>query len=243
MKVRGARAAFCLDAMKPTILCMVAVAACATAEPAREPAQESPADSAPKGGASGSQTLSTPLNDLNLVRTHIPAVLVEARRNPYALPPDPTCENLAAAVKALDEALGPDLDSPASPSNPGLIERGGGVVGEAATGAVQGAVEEVVPFRSWVRKVTGAERHAREVAASIASGAVRRAYLKGVGQSHGCQAPAAPRAPEIPRLRSAQRRKCGHNVAPIGALPRAADPGQRPNHGPRYGGAGEVPEE
>ncbi len=135
----------------------------------------------------------TPLSDLNLVRAAIPAVLVEARKDPYAVPADPSCTSLAAQVLALDQALGPDLDTPASASNPGLIERGGDVAADAAAGAVQGAVEGVVPFRSWVRGLSGAERHAREVAAAIAAGAVRRAYLKGLGQMRECAAPAAPR--------------------------------------------------
>jgi hypothetical protein len=43
-----------------------------------------------------------------------------------------------------------------------------------------------------VRKLDGAERHSKEVAAAIAAGSVRRAFLKGVGQALGCQAPAAP---------------------------------------------------
>jgi hypothetical protein len=44
-----------------------------------------------------------------------------------------------------------------------------------------------------VRKLSGAERYERKVAAAIAAGSVRRAYLKGLGQAAGCAAPAAPR--------------------------------------------------
>ena len=43
-----------------------------------------------------------------------------------------------------------------------------------------------------MRKLDGAERHSKEVAAAIAAGSVRRAFLKGVGQTLGCEAPAAP---------------------------------------------------
>jgi hypothetical protein len=46
-----------------------------------------------------------------------------------------------------------------------------------------------------VRKLTGAERYSREVAAAISAGTIRRAYLKGLGASAGCDAPAAPRKP------------------------------------------------
>lgn len=56
------------------------------------------------------------------------------------------------------------------------------------------AAEGIVPFRGWVRKLSGAERYAKEVAAAITAGTIRRAYLKGLGQAAGCAAPAAPRA-------------------------------------------------
>jgi hypothetical protein len=44
----------------------------------------------------------------------------------------------------------------------------------------------VVPYRGWVRKLTGAERYSKEVAAAIAAGTVRRAFLKGVVVTRGC---------------------------------------------------------
>jgi hypothetical protein len=69
---------------------------------------------------------------------------------------------------------------------PRLIERRAGY-------ALRSAAQNVIPYRGWVRKLTGAERYSREVAAAIAAGTVRRAYLKGIAQAGGCTAPAAPR--------------------------------------------------
>ena len=60
---------------------------------------------------------------------------------------------------------------------------------------MRGAAADVIPFRGWVRRLTGAERYSREVAAAIAAGTIRRAYLKGLGAAAGCSAPAAPRTP------------------------------------------------
>jgi hypothetical protein len=128
----------------------------------------------------------TPLNDLNVVRGEIPPVLQAAQKAPYGAPADKGCAALAADVQALDAVLGADLDTPASGDRPSLIERGG-------TQVLQSAAEGVIPFRGWVRKLTGAERYSREVAAAIAAGTVRRAYLKGLGAAAGCAAPAAPR--------------------------------------------------
>jgi hypothetical protein len=137
----------------------------------------------------------TPLSDLNLVKAEIPPVLAEALKAPYRPPAAPGCEAIAAEVSQLEVVLGADLDVPPSPHRPSLIERGSSAAGEAAVGALRGAAEGVIPFRGWVRRLSGAERYSREVAAAIAAGAVRRSYLKGVGQARGCAAPAAPAAP------------------------------------------------
>jgi hypothetical protein len=126
--------------------------------------------------------VTTPLSDLNLVNAPIPAVLGDAQKAPYALAEPSTCTELKSAVRALDEVLGPDLDTPATEANPGLIERGG----SALTGAVQNAAEGLIPYRGWVRKLSGAERYSRQVSAAIAAGTVRRAFLKGVAKARGC---------------------------------------------------------
>lgn len=140
----------------------------------------------------------TPLSDLNLVQAVIPEVLQAAQKSPYGPPDAPPpggadgrgCAPLQAEIDALDEALGPDLDTPPSPDNPGLIERGTTLATDAAFGALQRTVESVVPFRGWVRKLSGAERRSREVAAAIAAGGVRRGFLKGVRITRGCPVPA-----------------------------------------------------
>lgn len=129
----------------------------------------------------------TPLSDLNVVRADIPAVLAAAQKAPYAVPADKACAALAGDVQALDAVLGADLDTPATGSNPSLIERG-------AADALKSAAEGAIPFRGWVRKLSGAERYSREVAAAIAAGTARRAYLKGIAQAGACAPPAGPRA-------------------------------------------------
>ena len=147
---------------------------------------------AAKEGAQIQKAVEAPFADLNLVQEKIPPVLQAAVKAPYALPSERTCPALANEVRALDGALGADLDTPPTAADPGLVARGGNLVGDAANDALRGAAESVIPFRGWVRKLDGAERHSKEVAAAIAGGSVRRAFLKGVGQALGCAAPAAP---------------------------------------------------
>lgn len=129
-----------------------------------------------------------PLRDLNVLRTKIPAVLLEALADPYYRPPGKlTCDDLVALLDPVNDALGPDLDEPGN-DQAGLVERGRGT----ALGLVAGASSGVIPFRGWVRKLTGAERHDRYVQAAITAGGVRRGYLKGLGEARGCKPPATP---------------------------------------------------
>ena len=129
-------------------------------------------------------TAATPLSDLNLVNAPIPDVLAAAQGAPYRLPDDLSCAALKADIAALDAVLGADLDTPPTDNNPSLIERGGGLVASAAQRSVEGAI----PFRGWVRKLSGAERYSKQVAAAIAAGTVRRAFLKGIAQAQRCSA-------------------------------------------------------
>lgn len=168
----------------PALLAVAAIAAAALTGCATS--------SADKAGQAVGQAATTPLQDLNVVRADIPPVLVAAQKSPYALPAERACSALADDVRALDAVLGADLDTLSTERNPSLIERGAG-------DALRNAAEGVIPFRGWVRRLSGAERYSREVAAAIAAGTVRRAYLKGFGQSAGCAVPAAPAlAPTTP---------------------------------------------
>jgi hypothetical protein len=128
----------------------------------------------------------TPLSDLNLINAPIPDALAAAKAAPYARPTRAGCDALFADIRALDEVLGTDLDAPPTDANPGLVERAGTFVTTQATSAVRRTAEGAVPFRPWVRKLTGAERYANQVAAAIAAGTVRRAFLKGMVVAQNC---------------------------------------------------------
>lgn len=129
-----------------------------------------------------------PLRDLNVIKTQIPEILLEALNDPYARPPrNWKCPALIALVRPLDAVLGPDIDRvPAGDEN--LMDRGKqtalGMAGDLASGAI--------PFRGVVRKLSGAESRDRLVQSAIVAGNVRRAYLKGLGEAKGCTPPATP---------------------------------------------------
>ena len=143
--------------------------------------------------------VTAPLEDLNLKQAQIPDVLVRAVADPYEARELTRCEAIAAEIGRLDAVLGPDLDEAPAPDARTRMQKLGAQAKAAAVAEVRGETQDLLPFRGWVRKLSGAERYARKVSASIAAGTIRRAYLKGLGQAAGCAAPAAPRtAPAQP---------------------------------------------
>lgn len=131
---------------------------------------------------------SAPLHDLNVLRTKIPQPLLEALADPYGRPPGRlNCEDIEVMLVPLNNALGADLDEPAKDESD-VLPRGEGFT----LGAMAGAASSAIPFRGWIRKLTGAEQHDKYVQDAITAGAVRRAYLKGLGEAKGCPPPATP---------------------------------------------------
>jgi hypothetical protein len=128
----------------------------------------------------------TPMTDLNLSRTEIPALLVEAQKRPYSDQGLDSCAKVAAAVAELDTVLGPDIDLPQS-------ERARFSKGRLA----QWAVGTFIPFRSLIREFSGANRQQREIADAIQAGLARRGFLKGVGSTRNCPYPASPATESI----------------------------------------------
>jgi hypothetical protein len=174
-------------------VCSLALATSAAArqqQPPNDDGRIKSTSEANKEGISGA--VSAPLRDVNLVRTKIPRVLLEAMEDPYQRPGRADCRTLVSLVEPLDAALGEDIDRTPPQENEDLMDRGRKAAGDAALGAIASTAQDLIPLRGWVRKLTGAERHDKLVQSAIASGAVRRAYLKGLGEARGCPPPATP---------------------------------------------------
>jgi hypothetical protein len=173
--------------MRPALLvvpALVLLAACTTERRDGSPQIQTTnqAERESLEGAAGA-----PLRDVNVLQTKIPEILLTAMADPYALPKPMTCARLTALILPLNGALGADLDELAQDEDD-LVGRGHG----AALGLAASAASSVIPFRGWIRKLSGAEKHDQLVSDAITAGAVRRAYLKGLGESHGCYPPATP---------------------------------------------------
>jgi hypothetical protein len=136
--------------------------------------------------------VTAPLDDLNLKHVDIPDVLKRAVAGPYDMDGMTRCEGIAAEVGRLDEALGRDLDEPPPPDKRTRVQKVRQAAGDAAVNAVEDETRGLLPFRGWVRKLSGAERRDKRVAAAIQAGKIRRGYLKGAGMRMNCAPPAAP---------------------------------------------------
>jgi hypothetical protein len=130
----------------------------------------------------------TPLEDLNVKRSDIPEILLKAEDAVYAPPSPKSCASIRTAVADLDEVLGDDFDIVAVDTPETRKEK----KTAQTNGVLKDAAGGVIPFRGWVRRLSGAAQHAEAVQKAISAGRVRRGYLKGLGQSMRCAHPAAP---------------------------------------------------
>jgi hypothetical protein len=128
--------------------------------------------------------ITQPLSDANLRRKEIPAGLIAIRDDPYALDGIRTCNQIIAAVREMDEALGTDFDR-ASPEDRQKTER-------RAAKVAGGVIGGLVPFRGIIREISGANKADEDFRAALYAGAVRRGFLKGFGKALRCSPPGRP---------------------------------------------------
>lgn len=174
------------------IVACVALAGCQSTRQAAAATRDNVGRGASRVGSGLGNAVTAPLEDLNLKRTPIPAILLEAEDNPYNLTGMERCEGIAAEIGQLDMALGPDMDEPPPPSRTRGQQAADGTA-DVTLNAVRNATTDIIPMRGWVRQLTGAQKHSKHVQRAIRAGTMRRSYLKGVGMQKNCHPPAAPR--------------------------------------------------
>lgn len=149
-------------------------------------------DGAEQFGAGFSDAASAPMDVLNLRPEVIPTVLLQAQANPYDMRNMSRCSTIGAEIVRLDGVLGPDMDEPPPVDGSYMSERAADATAQAALGAVRDTATDFIPGASWIRRLSGAAQHERDVQAAIQAGRMRRAFLKGMGMQRNCAPPAAP---------------------------------------------------
>lgn len=140
-----------------------------------------------------------PLRDVGLVRPEIP-ILLRNLQYPYSTATLAAgCSAVANEIGQLDAVLGPESYQPGPGRN--IWDRGGDFVEEQTIDAAQDTVNDLIPFRSWVRRLSGANRAEREALRAFANGQQRRTFLRGYGASLGCPAVIPPPPPAVVNAR------------------------------------------
>ena len=140
----------------------------------------------------------SPLSDVNLRKKAIPPVLLAAVDNPYAMSGLKSCSSFGAAITELDGSLGDDFDVVQEKTRDEKRGNGAGSLAKAVIGGL-------IPFRGVIREVSGANGQQRSWDRALYAGSVRRAFLKGIGQTKGCAYPARPATAKVVAKLTAKR--------------------------------------
>lgn len=127
----------------------------------------------------------TPLEDLGLRKRKIPTILNTVIKDPYSLPAHYTCETVKGEMADLTLIIGPDIDSKpkaALSAQEEIMEKGSSLLEDAVVGFVRSQTD-FLPFRSILRRLTGANTHEKAVAQALQAGTLRRAYLRGLADA------------------------------------------------------------
>ena len=138
------------------------------------------------------QAAATPLRDVGLLRPDVPEALKDLNY-PYAFTaPSGDCSAVAAEIADMDALLGPESYQPDEAT--GIGTRATQAAGNHAVSTVADAAADVLPYRGWVRRLSGASKAERKAAAAYAMGEQRRTFLRGYAAGLGCaiELPAPP---------------------------------------------------
>jgi hypothetical protein len=150
--------------------------------------------------------IAAPLHDLNLVRNTIPAILQDAHKRPYAMPAQTSCQALSQEITALNTELAEDIDIQEStfdinaPDITAILskEKVTDSLLNEVTNELGRTITGFVPYRRWIRLLSGANLHDKHINTAINAGNLRRAYLKGMYALQSC--PPLPKLLRIPAV-------------------------------------------
>jgi hypothetical protein len=164
--------------MKFAVLTMIAIPAALIAQPQKAP--EPPA--APPKETVGSTMVdiaTQPAQDVNIKKKAIPAVLVQAKEDPYSTANARNCAQISGAISSLTAVLGQDFDSKEEKARPNR--------GKQAASVGKAVVQSLIPFRGVIREISGAAGAQREYETAIDAGIARRGFLRGTARAKGCR--------------------------------------------------------
>lgn len=149
------------------------------------------ADEGVRGGVT--EGVLAPLADFNVRREEIPPILRDL--DVYEKPVPNSCAGIEIEILDLEAYVGSDIDALDVQEATSLRGQVTDLADDQAYKLVSDLTTDFIPFRSVVRRATGANAHDKAIRDAYRNGRLRRSYLKGVGFAMGCDSPAAPLFP------------------------------------------------
>ncbi|NJR20199.1 MAG: hypothetical protein HC777_01005 [Hyphomonadaceae bacterium] len=162
---------------------MVGASGCASTRDAAAPRAEANSNNDVQDAAS--EAARQPLRDIGLMRREIPNALARIS-DPYAEPSGPGCSWLKYELNQLDAALGGEVAVMPVETQETVGERSGRAASTATRNMIRSAGNSLMPARSVIRFLSGAEDADALYEAATERGKVRRGYLKGLSEARNC---------------------------------------------------------
>lgn len=126
--------------------------------------------------------LTSPLSDLNLVKNDIPNELINLNNeNVTKINYDLNCENIFKEKNDLKNIIFVKNDDDKS-----LINKSENLINNYATNSISKITQDSIPFRGFIRKITGAEKYNKKYLEAFKNGENRFYFLNGVEYSLNC---------------------------------------------------------
>ncbi len=145
------------------------------------------------GDARVQNAFEQPFRDVSWMRENPPEILISAVANPYARSEATGCEDVVSEIEALDGVLGPDLDQVLDEDIES--DSDGNALLSGAIGSLIG-----LPYRSVIRRISGAGKREDGLRKAILAGMVRRGFLKGLALGAACYGLQPPLSDEAARV-------------------------------------------
>ncbi len=126
------------------------------------------------------------LSDIGFVKKGVPPALAQIT-NPYAYTDGYDCAFISYQISQLNDVLGPDEMKSSNFDDRSMAQKSGEFASAAASDAVKSAAKGIIPARSLVRKLTGAEKADNELNKATNLGKIRRGFLHGLAIGKKCQ--------------------------------------------------------
>jgi hypothetical protein len=171
---------FCLS------LGFLALSACAsTPSSDAGPDQSATQTGSSQMSGAASNAARQPLRDIGLMKKKIPYALARIA-DPYAEPAGPGCVWISYELTQLSAALGSEVAIMPVASRASVREKGSRMAFATARDMISSAGSNLLPGRSVIRTLSGANNAEQMYEAAQQRGQVRRGYLKGLSEARNC---------------------------------------------------------